>query len=93
MIRLTPEEMKAKKDEREAVLADFAAESEVFRNLLPELNTNHRWLFYKVFSKRIRLSLREKIKAKCLDCCAYQKEEVRQCTCEHCPLWDERPYQ
>lgn len=32
-------------------------------------------------------SAQKAIKAKCLDCCAYQKEEVRQCTSTSCPLW------
>jgi len=33
------------------------------------------------------------IKAKCLDCCGYQRAEVAACTAEHCPLWPYRPYQ
>lgn len=27
------------------------------------------------------------IRAKCLDCCAGQKGEIRQCTTPSCPLW------
>jgi len=27
------------------------------------------------------------IRAKCLDCCGYQANEVRLCHCETCPLW------
>lgn len=27
------------------------------------------------------------IRAKCLDCCAYQTKEVRSCSCKDCPLW------
>ena len=33
------------------------------------------------------------IKAKCLDCCGYQKVEVRRCPAKECPLWPYRPYQ
>jgi hypothetical protein len=29
----------------------------------------------------------------CLDCCCWQREEVRHCTCVACPLWPVRPYQ
>lgn len=33
------------------------------------------------------ISAQKAIKAKCLDCCGFQKEEVKQCTCVVCPLW------
>jgi len=33
------------------------------------------------------------IKAKCLDCCCWQPNEVRQCTSVTCPLWRYRPFQ
>lgn len=29
----------------------------------------------------------KQIKAKCLDCCAYQKNEVKLCTSLKCPIW------
>ena len=27
------------------------------------------------------------IRAKCLDCCCYQRAEVRACSAKTCPLW------
>jgi len=27
------------------------------------------------------------IKAKCLDCCGYQKKEVKFCSALNCPIW------
>ena len=33
------------------------------------------------------------IKAKCLTCCCFEREEVRHCTVQICPLWNLRPYQ
>jgi hypothetical protein len=39
------------------------------------------------------LSPRQAIKAKCLDCCGWQREEVRHCTVRGCPLWPLRPFQ
>lgn len=30
------------------------------------------------------------IKAKCLDCCCGQREEVRECPAKTCPLWQFR---
>lgn len=32
------------------------------------------------------------IKAFCLECCGWQKEEVRRCTAPGCPLYLYRPY-
>lgn len=33
------------------------------------------------------------IKAKCWDCCGGQRNEIRDCPCQACPLWPHRPYQ
>ena len=33
------------------------------------------------------------IKAKCLDCCCWQRTEITNCTVLACPLWPYRPYQ
>lgn len=32
------------------------------------------------------------VKLKCLDCCCWEREEVRKCTTQQCPLWKIRPY-
>ena len=32
------------------------------------------------------------IKAKCLDCCCFDRDEVKNCKAELCPLWHYRPY-
>lgn len=39
------------------------------------------------------VSPRQAIKAKCLDCSAWQREEVRACQVRACPLWSYRPFQ
>jgi hypothetical protein len=33
------------------------------------------------------------LKAKCIQCCCYQKAEVSKCTVKGCALWQYRPYQ
>jgi hypothetical protein len=38
-------------------------------------------------------SPRQAIKAKCLDCSCFDREEVRDCRVSVCPLWPWRPYQ
>ena len=40
-----------------------------------------------------RGSLRNAIKAKCLDCTAYQRVEITNCGAIYCPLWIYRPFQ
>lgn len=30
------------------------------------------------------------VRAKCLDCCGYEQDEVRKCVAVHCPLWPMR---
>lgn len=34
-----------------------------------------------------RLNKTKAIRAKCLDCCCYQANEVKLCPCKDCPLW------
>lgn len=36
--------------------------------------------------------LRQVVKAKCQDCVAHQREEIRNCPVKTCPLWQYRPY-
>jgi len=38
------------------------------------------------------LSLKEAIMAKCMDCCCYQKEEVKLSPCNSCPLYMFKEY-
>lgn len=38
-------------------------------------------------SNKKRLSRSQAIREKCLDCCAYQRAEVRLCPSTSCPLW------
>lgn len=34
-----------------------------------------------------RLTPLKAIRAKCLDCCVFSKDEVKKCTAIECPLW------
>lgn len=33
------------------------------------------------------------VKAKCLECCNFDRSEIRDCTVLACPLWAYRPFQ
>lgn len=50
-------------------------------------------MFLRVYSGTA--SLRQAIKAKCIECCGFENyfERVGQCTAYSCPLWGYRPYQ
>lgn len=61
-----------------------------------ELKTIRRYtpryenLAKRVFSGRSRGAA---VKLKCLECCNWQRNEVRDCTIGGCALWQYRPYQ
>jgi len=37
-------------------------------------------------------SLTAAVKAKCLDCCSFDTNEIKNCACVSCPLFEFRPY-
>ena len=48
-------------------------------------------LFRSVYYGRSSKALA--VKAKCLDCCCWQVERIKDCSSVTCPLWRVRPYQ
>lgn len=46
--------------------------------------------FQRAFSGR---SLAAGVKAKCLECCCFDRAEIRDCLVLTCPLWAYRPFQ
>ena len=48
-------------------------------------------LFFRVYAGQTGLT--EAVKAKCLDCSCWQREEITDCRVFACPLWAHRPYQ
>ena len=58
---------------------------------LPHVPPAYRLIFQRCYANE---ALRpERIKAKCLDCCGYERTVVASCTATACPLWPIRPYQ
>jgi len=49
----------------------------------------YRRLYVRAMTGR---SLRAAVNAFCLECVAYQRDEVRHCTAATCPLFAHRPY-
>ena len=58
-----------------------------YSNSIPAVYRN---AYRKAMSGR---SLRAGVNARCLDCCAWQRTEVRDCPADDCPLYPYRPYQ
>ena len=56
-------------------------------NDIPEIYQN---IYRKAMTGK---SLRAAVNARCLDCCCWQRTEVRDCPAENCPLYPYRPYQ
>ena len=46
--------------------------------------------FKKAYEGKSRVAA---MKAKCMDCSAYQYTEIKECTAVECPLWEWRPVQ
>jgi len=82
-----PEEIKK---DQEAELASYTAPEAPYRNFILNLPLGMRLAFGRHFYGK--KSLASAVKLKCLDCCCLQKEEVRLCTVETCPLHKVRPY-
>ncbi len=50
--------------------------------------------YRKTYDKAVAgKGLRAAVNARCLDCCAWQRTEIRDCPALSCPLWAVRPYQ
>ena len=64
------------------------------------MNTEkQRWIAQipKIYRQNYKTAMSGKsraagIKAKCLDCCCYQRVEIANCPVETCALWMYRPY-
>lgn len=85
----TKEQMEAAKKRLKQRINDFI-ENNKFGSYLKSVPNTYQKLWLDSFEGKA--SRARAIKAKCLECSAYQKEEVRSCPCRQCPLWEIRPY-
>lgn len=76
---------------RQQKVAVFAAKTPKNASLVDGLSLSHASIY--VDSLEGRLSAKKAIKAKCLECSAFQEIEVKHCTVTSCPLHPIRPYQ
>lgn len=58
---------------------------------LPHVPPMYRGIFERVYEGQPGHALQ--VHAKCLDCCCYQRIDVKLCPATACPLWAIRPYQ
>jgi hypothetical protein len=59
-------------------------------SVLDEVPVSYRATFNRAYSTNSRNAA---IRAFCLRCVGYLREDVRNCTAQGCPLWTHRPYQ
>jgi hypothetical protein len=67
----------------------MSKKDEVRADYQDQLPINCQNRFKKAYSGKSKANA---ISAKCMDCCAFQRDEVKNCTVYICPLWDYRPY-
>lgn len=86
------EKARLKKGEATALFLRKYPKYESYLRNVPE---RYRYKYICAFISKApyRVTLRERLKLKCLECSAWQKEEVRHCTVRACPSWPDRPYQ
>ena len=58
---------------------------------MPSIPPFYRKAVEQSFLKKV--SALKAIKAKCITCSNFQREEITCCTVQACPLWEYRPYQ
>lgn len=85
------EKQQAAKEHREAVLENYKAEKGVFSSYLKLVPKKHQWSLYQIYKGKNSMKLA--IKMKCLDCAQFQRDEIRHCAVQTCPLHNFRPYQ
>lgn len=85
----TKEQMEAAKLKLKQRIKDFI-ENDKFGSYLKMVPNSYQKMWLDSFDGTASKS--RAIRAKCLECSAYQKEEIRSCPCRQCPLWQYRPY-
>lgn len=88
---MSHEEKRLKCEEKMRFLLDSLA------NTAGRINLNYKnvpktvqMLYLRVFCTKT--SIKDHVKLKCLDCCCFDKEEVRRCSTITCPLHKIRPF-
>lgn len=79
------------KEKNRAEIEDFISKNTVRSNYIKLIPRLYQHLMYNVFSSKKGYA--KAVKAKCLDCSCFQKNEIKDCSVEICPLWNVRPYQ
>jgi SNF2 family DNA or RNA helicase len=92
IINMTSEEKQARAKENQAALEEILASGpkkiqEYYRHVPKSMQMT----FLRAHAEK-RPSFPKAIKLKCLDCCCWEKEEVKKCTVQQCGLWRLRPY-
>ena len=88
--RLSPEKRAEARRQTEQEISDYIGRGGQNSKYLQDTPKPFQSLVYKQITGG--KSPTKAIKLKCLDCCSWQKEEVKSCGSWDCPLHDYRPY-
>jgi len=87
------EEKRARANAKHAVLEKSLANTPLnVQRMYKNVPTSMQRTFLDVHCE-ISPTNKQRIKLKCLDCSAWQRDEVTKCVVEQCALWAVRPYQ
>ena len=79
------------KEDFDALFEKSTLKNTLLNSYLRKLKKSYRKLFFDVFYGKKSYS--KAVKAKCLDCACFDKQEITHCEVKTCPLYKVRPYQ
>lgn len=88
---VTKEHMLQKKIENDKKILDFINENSIRGNYLKLVPRSSQAIFHRAYTGS--KSKADSIKAKCLDCSQFDRDEIKKCPVVTCPLWNIRPFQ
>lgn len=90
MIKQNPEKKAQTAAENQKNISEFILKNEKGRgSFVKALRESFQLTFLRAYSGRSKAAA---LKAKCIDCSNFQRDEVKNCTAYTCPLWEFRPY-
>ena len=92
-IALTDEQKAAMKNGRQGGRAAKFAKNEDIQNSFESMYQRFDSAYKPLIDRAKNGSLKAAVKLQCLDCSNFQSNEIKNCACNHCPLYPFRPYQ
>jgi len=88
-MHISKHEREQNKANREKLINEFI-KNDPRGDYLASVPSGSRWLFYKVYTGAA--SRPQCMKAKCMECSSFNRDEITNCTVKSCPLYNIRPF-